>query len=288
MSKKMIKGYIYVIISAILFGCMPLGAKFLYARGMNSISLVFWRNSLALPVLAILAFKQTKSFYVEKKTLLKIVTAAAMGVCATPILLYSSYNYLASGTATIFHFIYPVVVVMGSILFLHEQCNKKIIFSVIICTLGILLFYDPDAQISFLGSFLALLSGVTYATYVMLLSVFKEKEVSGFLFSFYLSAASSVLILPICLGSGQFRVPGTLPAWIVSMVFSVTLSVGAVVLFQQGTRYIGGQKAAILSTLEPITSVFVGVLAFGEIITVQTLIGALLVIAASILLAVSE
>ena len=56
-------------------------------------------------------------------------------------------------------------------------------------------------------------------------------------------------------------------------------------MFQQGTFYIGGAKAAILSTLEPITSLFVGMLVFGEAIGAQTAVGSALVILASILIA---
>ena len=49
-------GYMYAIISAIIYGCMPIMAKYIYADGVNALTLVFLRNFLALPVLAILAF----------------------------------------------------------------------------------------------------------------------------------------------------------------------------------------------------------------------------------------
>ena len=36
-------GYLCVILSAVIFGCMPLGANFLYAQGVTPMSLVFLR-----------------------------------------------------------------------------------------------------------------------------------------------------------------------------------------------------------------------------------------------------
>ncbi len=39
--KYLLKGYIFVILSALIFGLMPLMAKFIYAEGVNSITLVF-------------------------------------------------------------------------------------------------------------------------------------------------------------------------------------------------------------------------------------------------------
>ena len=51
-------GYLCVILSAVVFGCMPLGANFLYAQGVTPMSLVFLRNLLSLPVLSLLCQKQ--------------------------------------------------------------------------------------------------------------------------------------------------------------------------------------------------------------------------------------
>ena len=57
---KLIKGYIAVILSAVLYGCMPLMAKYVYADGVNPMTLVFLRNFLALPALAVMAFCQVR------------------------------------------------------------------------------------------------------------------------------------------------------------------------------------------------------------------------------------
>ena len=63
------------------------------------------------------------------------------------------------------------------------------------------------------------------------------------------------------------------------------VNAGAVVLFQQATFTIGGERASILSTLEPITSILLGVAVFHEALTVRTVIGSVLVIGAGILIA---
>ena len=62
----------------------------------------------------------------------------------------------------------------------------------------------------------------------------------------------------------------------------------AVVLFQQGTFLVGGQSASILSTLEPITGVIVGMVAFQESVGSRTVVGSALVILASILITLSD
>ncbi|MFG6364621.1 MAG: DMT family transporter [Schaedlerella sp.] len=95
-------------------------------------------------------------------------------------------------------------------------------------------------------------------------------------------------LLAVCLSTGQLRLPRAPVVWLVSLIFSLILSVGAVVLFQQGTFLIGGQRAAILSTFEPITSLVVGFLVFHENISFRLLAGAALVIAATVIIAVFD
>lgn len=288
MNRKVILGYVFIILSAIIFGCNPLLVKGIQNEGINSLSLVLMRNMLSIPVLAILAFRQHKTLRVPKKALPSIGCIGMVGCCLTPILLFSSYSYIASGTATVFHFIYPAVVVVAGALFFREKINRGTALSVLICIVGICLFYDPSEPINWMGSMFALVSGITYAIYILQLSRFRFPEVSGFLFSLYISIFSSIVMWLVCVFSGMLTLPVSITGWIYCFAFSLVINVCAVVMFQQGTFYIGGQKASILSTLEPITSIFVGALAFQETIGFQTAIGSVLVILASILIALTD
>lgn len=201
-------------------------------------------------------------------------------------MLFSSYRYLASGMAAVFHFAYPVIVVLGGLL-LREQVKKRALFCALLCSLGIALLIDPRGAIDPLGVMLALSSGVTYAVYILLLGHFRHREVSGFRLSFYMAFISSVCTLPLCLITHQFRLPQTVGGWGVAIFFSLALCVGAVVLFQKGTFLIGAQRAAILSTFEPITSIFAGILFLHETLTLRILLGSSLTLLASVLITTS-
>lgn len=285
---KMIKGYLAAIASAVLFGCMPLMANYIYADGVNPMTLVFLRNFLALPLIAVLALLQNRSLKLPGKLLPRVCITALVGNCLTPTLLFSSYRFIASGTATVFHFIYPALVVLGSILLKREKAKLGNIISVILCFVGILLFYDPGEPLDWRGSLLALVSGVTFAAYVILLSHRDTKQVPGFLFSFYVGVSCSLVMFVLCLVTGQLALPQSLLGWGLCALFSVGITCCAVVLFQVGTFLVGGQQASILSTIEPITSVIVGVVIFQEAVGLRTLFGVLLVVSASVLIPLSN
>jgi len=288
MKAKTIQGYLLVVFSAFLFGCMPLITKNIYAEGVNSLSVVFLRNALSIPVLAVLALFKDRSLKIAPKSLLPISAIALTGCCITPFLLFSSYNYLASGTATVLHFIYPAAVVIAGMLFLRQKPHLGSILSVLLCLVGIGLFYDPATPLNLTGAILAIVSGLTYATYVILLSVFKKMAVSGFKLSFYISVVCTVVMSVLFLVRGGLTLPVSFKGWLLCLLLAVVINVGAVVLFQQGTFLIGGERAAILSTVEPITGVIIGAVVFEEIIGTRTAVGSVLVILASILIAVFD
>lgn len=290
MQKKqsLVKGYLFIIASAVIFGCMPLMAKLIYEDGVNPLSLVLLRSLFSIPMLALLAICNKQSLKIPLRALPSVSVIALMGCCVTPLLLFTSYQYIPSGTATVFHFIYPAVVVVFSTLFLKERARRETVLSLLICIAGIALFYTPDPSFSWLGSGIALFSGVTYAVYIVLLAGFRYKDISGFVFSFYVSAVCSAVMLIVCLCSGQLRLPASPFGWGLCVLFAFAINVGAVVLFQKGTFLVGGARASILSTFEPITSVFAGVIIFHEAIEWKTVLGTVLVLTASVLIALFD
>ena len=289
MNKRSLRlGYFYIILSAVLFGCMPLMANHIYADGVNAMTLVFFRNAVSLPFLAGLAFLKKETFAVSPKTVLPVAVIGIFGCALTPFLLFSSYNYINGGTATVFHFVYPAIVLLLGIVFLRNKIGGGSLVAIILCLVGIALFYNPEESINLEGSILALSSGVTYAIYIFLLGRFDRRGMGGYVFAFFVAAASALSLLAVCLVSGGLSMPKTLGGYLLCIIFALLINVGAVVLFQSGTFIIGGEKASILSTFEPITSLVVGFVALNEEIGILSIIGSVLVLSASVLIAVLD
>ena len=285
---NLIKGYCFVILSAFLYGCMPMITTYIYAEGVNRESVVLLRNLLSLPALALAAWGQSRSFKIPLKSLPSISVIALMGCCVTPLLLYASYPTIGTGTATVFRFVYPAVVVLMGLIFLKKKAGKGVIGAMLLCVLGICLFYNPNDPLDWAGCGLALASGVTYAAYVVMLSGFRYKEVAGFKLSFYVSAVCSVVMLVVCLATGCLTLPATVMGWILCILLAILVNVGALAAFQMGTFIIGGERASILSTVEPLTGVVMGVLVFNEIMAPFAYLGVVFVLAACILIAVMD
>ena len=188
--------------------------------------------------------------------------------------------------AAVFHFIYPILVVLSGYL-LREKVKKGALLCALLCSLGILLLFDPHGAIDPVGVAFALTSGAAYAAYILVLGHFRHREVSGFRLSFYMSSVCAFCTLLLCLATGQLGLPKTIGGWGAALLFSLSLSVGAAVLFQAGTFRCGAQRAAILSTFEPLTSILVGILFLDESLTPRILLGSALTLLAGVLITTS-
>lgn len=285
---RIFRGYLFVILSAILFGCLPLAANIAYDNGLNSLSLVFYRNLFALPILYLPIRLRGEPLRVSRQEFTNILPLSILGFCITPALLFTSYNYLPAGTSTTFHFIYPAMTILGGVVLFRQKVGWGRVFCVLLCSVGILLFYEPGGALDPFGSAIALASGVTYALYIILLDYFRLESLSRFKLSFYISATCAAVMLVVCLVTGTFRLPGNALCLGVCFLTAFLAGAAANVLFQNGTLIIGGQRASILSTFEPITSIVTGVLIFSDPFPLRSALGTVCVLAATVLIAVFD
>ena len=99
--KKEQLGMLYVILSGILFGTMPLLAKIAYAHGSNAYSVAFVRflsgTILLFIITMLLPGCKVKIGKEEAKEIIKLSFFYALA----PILLYLTYNYMDPKTILI-------------------------------------------------------------------------------------------------------------------------------------------------------------------------------------------
>ena len=101
-----LKGMIYTIISAILFGITPVLGSYTYTLGNTGFNLAFFRNLFGVPILAMVYIISSKGKGSFKTGRLKdLIILSILGTGLTTVMLYGSYTYLGVGTATAIHFV---------------------------------------------------------------------------------------------------------------------------------------------------------------------------------------
>jgi drug/metabolite transporter (DMT)-like permease len=85
--------------------------------------------------------------------------------------------------------------------------------------------------------------------------------------------------------AGGAALPGNATAWLAIGAIALFSTVMAVAAFLVGIKHIGAAQGSIISTLEPVITICLGVALLGESITATQLLGGAMVLAAVILLA---
>ena len=272
------KGIFLTILSAVLFGLNPLLSKQIYMLGGNSVTLSFFRMFIT-----VLAFGIINAFWVHQdfrisRIEFKNLFLCAQGYCLTPYHLWSSYNYLPSGLATTIHFVYPVLVLIGSFVFYHEKLNRRKTVSCFFCAAGILCLCNIDGSVSLVGFLIAFVSGVTYTSYILILEHSGLVDMHPYKLSFWLALIGAVELFLIAVLSRNFTLHIAPAGWFLTVIFALSAGAVASTAFQLGTKYIGAQNASMLSTFEPLTSVAVGILVYHELMTGRTVMGILAIL----------
>lgn len=273
------KGLISAMVSAVLFGFMPITAKYLYSFGCSTITVVFFRQILALPIVLVL-FAKSKKVKMNKKEFIEAFKIIAIGMPLAQTLLYASYRYISTGLAMTVHFSYPIFVVLGMLIFYKSKLTWVKIICLVLCTSGILLFYDHVEGVATKGMFIALISGICYAYYIIKLANSNLRFMPPMQYAVLFISINSAVTFVYGTATKSLDWQFPLRFWMVMFVFAIAITIVAALLVQYAIKCIEPHTVSILSTLEPITSIIVGIIFLNEILTARTGLGMMLILAA--------
>lgn len=282
------KGIGATILSSVIYGFTPILARLTYEGGSNSINMVFLRSFLPLPIIAGIMIALHIPFRITRKEGRDLALTGFIGSAATTMLLYTSYNFVSVGMATTLHFAYPLLVTIAGALFFRESLRGKTVVALLLGLAGVVLFGDFSGGSNLPGILLALLSAVTFSFKVVWLARSAVGGMNHWKTVFYLCICDCIFAGGVALFTGQLTFALTPKAWVFTTLVAVSVSVGAVPLLKYGISIVGAPTASILSTLEPITSVIFGIILLSEGMTIQKLVGCLLIIAGVLLISAPE
>lgn len=286
MSAQFVWGLLCIVLSALLFGFMPFLSLVAYSGGSTPLTVACSRFFFGLFFAAALAALQGHKFALRRRQYVQVFYLS-LAYALTPLMLYSSYALIDSGLATTLHFIYPLAVIALMALLFHTRVSKQQLFCAALALCGIVALYEPSAAASQgFGMFLAAGSGVVYAFYVIALRRFDLREVPVFVTTFWLCVMAAAELLVLAILSGELALNLTPEAYLAELALALFVTVLAIALFQRGVFCCGEIYATLLSTLEPVTAVAVGLAVLSETLSLTQLVGITLILLSAVLLTV--
>ena len=189
--------------------------------------------------------------------------------------LFAAANKMTTAANTIvLQFTAPVFVILFMALFFHSRPKKPDMITCAAVLSGVCLFFVDGIQAgNWLGNLLALLSGICYAG-VFMMNTGKNADALSSCFLGQLTAG--VIFTPLCASETEF----SFSAVAAVLALGVVQVGGAYILFSEGIRKTPAVSASLITGLEPVMNPAWVAVFYGETISVLSLIGAVIVIAA--------
>jgi len=219
----------------------------------------------------------------KKEIPLLLLSGAAMGF--NWIFLFQAYKFTTVSTATLSYYFAPVIVTLLCPILFKEKLTLKQIVCFIFSTLGIVLITGIGGGIDssdLIGIGFGLAAAVLYAS-VVLLNKF-IKNVGGIHRTFLQFIAAIVVLIPyVAATSGVTLGSMNGTGWICLLFVGIVHTGICYSLYFTGLKDIPGQKAAILSYVDPLVAVVISVTVLSEPMSIQQVIGGILILGFTLL-----
>lgn len=286
MRNRKLIGTLAGIAAAVCYGTNPLGALKLYAEGMQTNSVLFYRFGLAWVIIAIVMLFRKESLKVTRQEFTAL-TGLGLLFIVSSLTLYLSFHHMPAGVASTILFTYPVMTAVIMAVFFHERITWTAVVSLILSGAGVTLLYwsDSAGTLSTLGVVLVLASALSYALYIILVNR-SNLQMSSFKINFYVLMYCTLGMVVYSLVAGlPLSLPQTATSWFYIGWLAIVPAIFALVLMVYAAKYVGSTATAILGALEPLTAVLIGIFVFNEPFTLNLAIGIVLILGAVVIIA---
>lgn len=284
------KGVICGILAAVCYGTNPFGALPLYEEGVNTSSVLFYRFAMAVIMLGVMLLVERKTFCISKGEL-KVLGTLGFLFAASSITYYQSFRFMDAGIASTILFVYPVIVAVIMAAFFKERVTLSTVTAIVLALGGIGLLYkgDSGASLSTMGILLVMISSLTYAVYIVVVNQSRIR-MSSLKLTFYVLMICMLSLLTYSFTSPDLhlQLPPSPRAWFFACWLGLVPTVLSLVFMTIAVHEVGATPTAIMGALEPLTAVAIGILVFGEALTVQLVIGIILIVSAVLLIVLGK
>lgn len=269
---------IMLSISMAIFGTLGIFTRNI---AVSSGELALYRAILAavLILVYLIVTKQKINFAsIKKEMFLLLLSGIAMGI--NWILLFEAYKHTTISAATLIYYFAPVIVTIACPILFREKLTGRQVVCFIMSTLGLVMITgigNISSGRDFIGIMFGLGAAVFYATVILLNKFIKNVEGIHRTFLQFLSAIV-VLIPYVIMTSGVTLETLTVTGWANLLIVGFIHTGVTYCMYFSSLKELPGQKAAILSYIDPLVAVLVSVVVLGESMTLLQMAGGILIL----------
>jgi DME family drug/metabolite transporter len=303
------RGLAYLAVAGVAWGTAGAAAGLIYrSSNLGPISVSFWRNAGGLGLLLLIQLIRSRSgrrpgrrpgwrpgqwARPGRRTLLvRLLSGFGLAVFQTAYFGAVQVTGLAIGTVVTLG-VGPLLIAVGARLLLGERLPRGGVAAMTAALggLAVLVLGNPAGAVRPLGVALALLSAAGYAqaTLVTRWAGQAGGDADPVTVTAWAFGLGAVLLLPFALATGIWPHSGHPAQLLAVLVYLAAVPTAlAYPLYFAGAAAVRAATASVIMLIEPVSAAGLGLVLFGERLTVASVAGALLLLSAAAFLALSD
>jgi drug/metabolite transporter (DMT)-like permease len=275
--------------SGAAFGAMAVFGKLAYREGANVATLLSVRFGLAAAVFWTLVLAAGGAREVRALGRRDVGAGLALGACGYALqagCYFAALERIDASLLALLLYTFPAMVAVAAVALGRERIDRRRLAALALSSGGLVLVVAGAGAgaLDPLGAGLGLGAALVYTTYILVSEPIAGRIRPPVLAALVCTGAAASLTVGSAL-LGELR-PGELTAagwgWLACLV--VVSTVASISLFFAGLRRVGPTTASILATVEPLVTVLLAFLIFGETLGMVQVAGGALVLAAVLVL----
>lgn len=274
--------HIQILLAGSLWGVIGLFTRTLSSAGLSASSIVCIRNvgGLILLCLFLLIFDRTL-FKIKLRHLPYFFGTGIISILLFTLCYFSAQQTCSLAVAAILLYTAPAFVVIFSAILFREKLTAKKLTALILAFIGCVLVSgigSGQLAVTSQGLMLGIASGLFYGLY----SIFARYALAHYqpltvtFYTFVFAGIGALFLMDITEIDLCFS---SVPLSLLALGLVVISTVLPYILYTRGLSSLDNGKASILASIEPVAASFVGILAFGEPISIMVVLGLICILA---------
>lgn len=290
--KNFVAGLLFTVLGAAGFSAKAILAKLCYRYGISGFATLTLRMIFALPMyVAIFAYYYNRQTPETRKAFrtdwFSVAIVGLFGYYLASWFDFVGLEYISASFERLLLFIYPTLVLLISLVWLKRRAGRREIAALLVTYVGIGISYHNETATlgakAHIGAIYIIAAAITYAIYLVATEKLARRY-SPLVFTSFaiIVSALAIIIHGVAMGERLWGFPPVVYYYTLAMAVFCTVLPSLFVA--QGIALIGSNRAAILSTLGPVMTIYMAYLILGEEINSLQAIGTICVIAGVALL----
>ncbi|CAN5387560.1 DMT family transporter [soil metagenome] len=275
-------------LSGVLYGFLGYFGTLVLQDNISVSTMLFWRFAIAGIWIFSFSIKKhafKQMFRIDKLHLIMIFILGAIGYAGSSVFYFLASQYTGTGLAMVVFFSYPIAVGFMSWVADKNIFNISIVLMLITMLIGMFLLQDFSSKaFNMIGVLFGILAGICYAIYIIGSKRFSTIAVNSNIVTLMVCFSCTFVFLTLSVLTHTISFPHSLKTWLYVLALGVFATALPIQLLFKSLKHISAMRASIISVLEPLVTVLVGIVALNESVSLLQTLGAFMILSSVILI----